>query len=314
MSYNLLLLLSPPPGHSMSDFMNVWTMLWLSGTALSSKSISFLNIDAIRMGHNYHDKINQFFMHYQLNFYRILSASQYPKGSKVCFKTLIFQPQPVLLFTWDGWWQDMKCSFIGPSSLFQRWNLQIRKNMKLLPTKKTNTHQEQSSIENKDIIKILFVVRKNDVGGYKYAQRVFGNEQELSDMLKKIPQTEVIVRDLADLSFSEQVTLISQVHILIGMHGAGIANSMHMGIGRPLCCGVVEIFPPGEFMPIRGYGNMARRMGHRYVRLELQETGGGKTIVSPEKLRAKVVKIIEDVKVQPSCVLPSTIHDPYFLN
>ncbi len=52
--------------------------------------------------------------------------------STVCFKRLIFQPIPLILFTWDGWWQEMKCSFVGPSSLFQRWNLQLRSNYNLL--------------------------------------------------------------------------------------------------------------------------------------------------------------------------------------
>lgn len=47
-------------GHSMSDFMNVWTMLWLSGLGDYSHEIAFLNMDAIRMGHNYYDELGQF--------------------------------------------------------------------------------------------------------------------------------------------------------------------------------------------------------------------------------------------------------------
>ena len=47
-------------GHSMSDFMNVWAMLWLSGTGQYAREMSFLNIDALRMGHSYQDQLNQF--------------------------------------------------------------------------------------------------------------------------------------------------------------------------------------------------------------------------------------------------------------
>ena len=47
-------------GHSMSDFMNVWAMLWLSGSGQRARDISFLNIDALRMGHSYGDELNQF--------------------------------------------------------------------------------------------------------------------------------------------------------------------------------------------------------------------------------------------------------------
>jgi hypothetical protein len=47
-------------GHSMSDFMNVWLMLWLSRTGAYAKDMHFMNIDALRMGHNYHDVLSQF--------------------------------------------------------------------------------------------------------------------------------------------------------------------------------------------------------------------------------------------------------------
>jgi hypothetical protein len=44
----------------MSDFMNVWTMLWLAGKGAYSKHMTFLNADAIRMGHNYYDILGSF--------------------------------------------------------------------------------------------------------------------------------------------------------------------------------------------------------------------------------------------------------------
>ncbi len=47
-------------GHTMSDLMNVWLMLWLSQHGPHAKSIHFLNIDALRQGHNYHDALSQF--------------------------------------------------------------------------------------------------------------------------------------------------------------------------------------------------------------------------------------------------------------
>lgn len=47
-------------GHSMSDFMNVWSVLWLAGISEYQQQITFLNIDAIRQGHNYHDELFSF--------------------------------------------------------------------------------------------------------------------------------------------------------------------------------------------------------------------------------------------------------------
>jgi hypothetical protein len=114
-------------GHSMTDFMNVWAMLWLSGMSPHTKDITFLNIDAIRMGHSYKDELGTFGKHYSTAFARILTAKDFASRDRptVCFKRLIMQPRPLVLFTWDGWWQDMKCTFLGPSSLFQRWNIQV---------------------------------------------------------------------------------------------------------------------------------------------------------------------------------------------
>jgi hypothetical protein len=48
-------------GHTLSDLMNVWAMLWLSSEAPMAKDMHFLNIDAIRMGHNFDDQPSQFF-------------------------------------------------------------------------------------------------------------------------------------------------------------------------------------------------------------------------------------------------------------
>ena len=45
-----------------------------------------------------------------LGFSRILKAKDFASQGqpKVCFKHLIMQPRPLILFTWDGWWQDMQ--------------------------------------------------------------------------------------------------------------------------------------------------------------------------------------------------------------
>lgn len=44
----------------MTDFMNVWAMLWLAGVGQYAKYMSFINIDALREGHNYHDNLYAF--------------------------------------------------------------------------------------------------------------------------------------------------------------------------------------------------------------------------------------------------------------
>lgn len=86
---------------------------------------------------------------------------------------------------------------------------------------------------------------------------------------------EIITQDFDVLSFDEQIALVARSSILIGVHGTGIAVSMHMPVGTKYCCGVIEIFP-GEgkekFKNMKGHGNMARRMGHQYERLDISKS------------------------------------------
>lgn len=226
----------------MSDLMNVFAMLWLSGLGPHAHSVSFLNVDAIREGASYRDETTPFFQHYELNFKNILKASQFKPDAKLCFKQLVFMPRPLLLFVWDGWWQDMKCSFVGPSSLFQRFNMQIRNSYDLL--KNGPNHWQYST----KLRVLLIIRRKNAISGDmnpKYSSRIFSNEAEIQSALQSLPNVELLSVDLAMLNFTAQVQLMNEVGLVIGMHGAGIAGTMHMPVGSPNCCGVVEIFPPG---------------------------------------------------------------------
>jgi hypothetical protein len=95
----------------------------------------------------------------------------------------------------------------------------------------------------------------------------------------------------------------------------GIASSMHMAIGSKLCCGVVEIYPSGEFSPIRGHGNMARKMGLLYDRMDIdadrsQHDGAS---VPTEELSNKVVAMIKSIRDAPTCVVADVRDDPYLI-
>lgn len=318
-------------GHTMSDFMNVWSMLWLAGMGKHGKDIVFLNTDAIREGHNYYDDLGQLQSHYDHQFATVLKAHDFYQQNRprVCVKRLLIQPQPVILFTWDGWWQDMRCSFVGPSSLFQRWNVQIRNIYNLLPGQshsavvQAGSSTGQSEQPSAEEVRVLLVHRVIDGGNAApmYTSRVIANIEDVTLALEKaflarnnIP-TKLIVQDLAKLSFLEQVQLLASIDLVVGVHGAGIPNSMHMSIGqRPHCCGVLEIFPQGEFFPIRGYGNMARRMGLHYHRMELNAAASGShgARLPVSILVQHVTELLDAAVATPSCVLPTVLSDPYF--
>ena len=90
-------------------------------------------------------------------------------------------------------------------------------------------------------------------------------------------------------------------------------------------------------MPIRGYGNMARRMGHHYQRLELPDgsyvsptatqaevaalagtRSGGKSksslrpgsIVDPSQLLSTLTSLMDSISMRPSCFLASVVRSP----
>ena len=91
---------------------------------------------------------------------------------------------------------------------------------------------------------------------------------------------------------------------------------MHMAIGTKHCCGVIEIFPSGQFSGIHGYGNMARRMGHAYERLHLDGTHSASNgcTVPGEDIASHLKSVLSSIESEEhrSCVLPTVLSDPFF--
>jgi hypothetical protein len=302
--------------------MNVWMMLWLTNSAARAKEeVTLLSVDALRLYNNNYDVISDFFDPYFRSFKTVLTGADF-KGKKVCFEKLIVQAIPPTGFVWDGWHTDAPCSLIGPSSLFQRFNLHNRYSYGLL-----NAHGNNSSNE----VRVVLIVRTetfNDWGSYR-TSRLFLNldmiTQAIDSVLNSFASTSpspsssisfsLEVVDLAKLpSFASQIDLIARrTNILVGMHGAGIVSAMFMSVGTPRCCGVLEIFPEGEFTPARGYGNMVRQMGLHYRRIDIGHEGS-KThgaIVPVEDLKINLLSLLQDVINKPSCILDNVINNPY---
>jgi hypothetical protein len=313
--------------HTWNDVMNIWLMLWLEQVADHSKdSINLLTIDAMKLYNNFHDLVNEFFVPYQFHFHHIYRGLDF-ETKKICFEKLVLQPLPSRGFVWENWHQDLPCSFKGPSSLFQRWNIQIRQSFGLLsPTPKsvtTTTTGNQAQNQDQDILQILLIVRRekqNDWGSYR-TSRLFLNEEEMIRGLKRKLQDSskyrFIVKDMASVpDFKEQVKLLAETSIVIAMHGAGLVQTMYMSIGTKNCCGVIEMFPKGEFSPVRGYANMMRKMGLHYDRIDIsdRDSRADGAIVPTSTLVDKLDSMISKVTKESSCILPIVGSDPYLMN
>lgn len=293
-----------------TDYLNIWSMLWLSGLGRTSRDVSLLHIDGIKRGRYAADVTNQFFRTYNVSFRRIIRAVDFTEklgrannAPRLCFKRLIVQPRPILQFHWDGI-DDPSCPTPGMSALFQRWNLQVRNNFGLLnhqPSHNVDTNSVTSAQTTMQVLLITRSLRSSGDGTAASASsasagtahhhhlyaRLFRNQEDIIAKLQQYLSTltlttikvHFVVQDLTLLAYDDQVRLLSESSVVIGMHGAGIASTVHMPIGSPHCCGVVEILPSlsssessSVQMSGRGYAHLARKLGHVYERLDLPTT------------------------------------------
>ncbi|KAH0591774.1 hypothetical protein MHUMG1_10473 [Metarhizium humberi] len=82
-----------------------------------------------------------------------------------------------------------------------------------------------------------------------------------SPLLKtSIPQLDLEVVDFEHISFAQQLRIIRETDLLIGIHGAGLTHTMFLPPGSA----VVEILPGN--VEKRGFQNFAQMLGHGYQR------------------------------------------------
>lgn len=305
-------------GHTLNDVMNVWTLLWLTGTARFQDEITLLNIDAFNLGHNLNDNVeNPFYTLYRKSFYAMLPGVAF--GDKtVCLQRGVFQSQPQKMFIWDSWNKDSACSLLGPATLFQRWNLAARHAYGLL------TPSNMQPL-NSGTIKILLVDRKateNRWGNERTSRNILNTPELVSGIREVVAasweadpgvQIEVTTIAFEKMPFEEQIRTVSQASILIGTHGAGLALALHMSVGTKYCCGVVEIFPQGEFFRIRGHGNMLRRTGVKYNRVDISHSDSlSHGVTVPVQTTANIVdSMLKDMIAKPACIRKEAYNNPY---
>jgi hypothetical protein len=228
-------------GHTLNDIFNVWMSMWLDGVARDSHALNMLNVDSFKLGHNFNDEPNAFFLPYTKNLHSILKGRDFGAAT-LCVQKLLIQPVPPRFFIWESWFTDMPCSFIGPSSLYQRWNLHVRHSYGLLRS------DPEAPLNQR--LQVLLVIRneKSNLWGSSRTSRNYVNTDEITASLnatlrvlsKKVPTTLVAI-DLSTLVLEEQLRLIADSSIMIGMHGAGMASAMHMSVGTKYCCGMIEV-------------------------------------------------------------------------
>ena len=243
------------------------------------------------------------------------------------------QPKPPVPYMKDGWLEDTRCSSIGPSALFQRWNYQIRQSYGFLDPdvlEFTNSRwsvllitRPSKAVTSRGVVgtpvapKTLSTTSHSDSIITSVSSRIIANQAEVELALNEYTATHQMsfrAVDINTLSFEQQVSVLNQASIVIGMHGTAIASTIHMAIGTNYCCGVIEILPQKEFGRIHAFGNMVRRLGGYHRRLTIPESATdaatGST-VDPESLISALDAMRRDIDHRSSCMLPSVLRNPY---
>lgn len=332
-------------GSTVNDYVNVWTLLWLADMAQSSRDVTLFHVDGIGKRSKYTaDSINQYFKTYNVSFRRVVKAIDFVSpaqnmegAAKLCFKRLIAQHRPPLAYLAD--YPDDVNSFcptriLQPSSLMQRWNLQVRHNYGLL-TQGAGAQQTPSPHEQ---LTVLLIIRSLKVGqtGEHLSSRLFANQQEIIASLRSYVNhssisslyatpISLVVQDFLHISYEEQVKLMARVGVVIGFHGAGIASMVHMPLGSRYCCGVIELFPGLTFGNAKGYKHLARKLGYYYERLDIPPVAQNGTETQNNRLNSgmegttvptpliieKLKIITQEIASKGSCINSEVWKNPY---
>ena len=89
-------------------------------------------------------------------------------------------------------------------------------------------------------------------------RKLIDKEAYIDSLSYLYPHIEIALVDFASLSFVEQLRIVRNTDILVGVHGAGLTHGMYL----PPSSAMVEIMPHGFHH--KGFRNLAKRLGHQY--------------------------------------------------
>lgn len=156
------------------------------------------------------------------------------------------------------------------AALFQRgscrYSLQLLQSYRLFFLRGLGI--ETPSPRPDDKLRLVFISRKpyDNFIEHKYMGRQISNEEEVVTMFRGIPNVEPQLVDFATISYTEQIELIVNTDIFVGMHGAALTHLVLL----PPWAGVIELWPKTRDM-WRCFEHLAEMTGHAYARWELRD-------------------------------------------
>lgn len=245
------------------------------------------------------------------------------KDKHVCFRSVAFAASLPFNQIWEGFNEDTGCD--QSSALMTQYVDFTMKQWKLQDTVPWNTPKHGNGTvnrpnENEPYIRIGYIMRKKKPynNGKPITSRIIANEDEFietviqaartafhtgilnrKDDQRRIDQVNVdfIPLEFTDMPYREQLELIRSMHIIIGMHGAGMAHCIHLA-KRDACggrTGVIELLDlPSK--NTRGIQHLAGMADHPYYRLvnydPEREIGDKGTVIDTKELQTIVQEAV----------------------
>ncbi|KAF2757664.1 hypothetical protein EJ05DRAFT_501191 [Pseudovirgaria hyperparasitica] len=145
---------------------------------------------------------------------------------------------------WQGDWEKLNC---WQSELVKTFSDRVLKTFEVVDKAITDHN-----------VRITFLDRKGN-------RRFVHQDQLLAGIAQKYPDATIDTVDFTEMSFGEQLEVISNTTVLIGVHGAGMTHSIFMPEGST----IIDIMPPG--LQCKGFENIAGLKHIGYFKIQ----GGG---------------------------------------
>ncbi|RVD85763.1 uncharacterized protein DFL_004070 [Arthrobotrys flagrans] len=186
-----------------------------------------------------HDNKNYFELWNYFSPKPVLTLDEYVKdpSTKPCISNLIIPLPGAANPLWQGDWDPRICDH---SIIVSTIRSRILKHLKI-----------SAARDLRSPINVTFIDRKGS--------RKLINSKELTDaLIAAYPKVNVNVVDMAKLSLKEQISLVVNTDVLVGVHGAGHTHVLFL----PSQSSLVEILPAD--LGHRGFRNLAGLRGIRY--------------------------------------------------
>jgi hypothetical protein len=243
------------------------------------------------------------------SWFKVMKKARDYDSRRICFKNLYFMPNPGLPWFWNDWGRISDCSLVGPSPLYQSFNVYLLKKWQQAYGALQNPNDVFENNNAANTVHVVIEVRainKFKRDGNSVARHIANLQDLISSIQDKVPNIRVTAQDFAKLNFKEQVALAHTAGVLISMHGAGTTHIFHMAVGKPNCCALVELQPDHSrgFQDAWGYANLPRMLGFHYYRAEGRDgsTGPKGTTVDVVAITEMVRDAVSKVRHEPTCL------------